>query len=153
MSLQVGIWIDHTKAVIVSASAERITSMIVEADEEAHAHHAPRAENPAPDGRRDGRSEKRYERRFSERLDRYYGEVIGRLGEPNALLIFGPGEAKLQLEERLKRYKALPACVVEIETTDKLTDPEIVAKVRKHYKIVPPGSSAVPANVRRSGTQ
>jgi hypothetical protein len=152
MSRQVGIWIDHTKAVIVSSSPERITAMTVEADAGPPTRHEGQAEDPAPGVRRNGPGEKRFERRFSERLDRYYGEVIGQLGEPNALLIFGPGEAKLQLEERLKRYKALPACVVEVETTDKLTDPEIVAKVRKHYKIAPPGSSAVPARVR-TGTQ
>jgi hypothetical protein len=160
MSRQVGIWIDDTKAVIVSASAERITSMTVESDVGPDARHSAEAVDPATDGPRDAQAEKRYERRFSERLDlyyggldRYYGEVIGQLGEPNALLIFGPGEAKLQLEERLRRSKVLPACIVEIETTDKLTDPQIVAKVRKHYKIVPPAGSAVPASVRGRGTQ
>ena len=153
MSLQVGIWIDQAKAVIVSASPERITSMIVESDVGSRTRQSGPAEPPKPSGPRDVPGEKRYERRFSERLDRYYVEVINQLGQPHALLIFGPGEAKLELQERLRRYKMLPACVVEIETTDKLTDPEIVAKVRKHYKIAPPGSSAVPANVRRSGTQ
>lgn len=39
------------------------------------------------------------------------------------------GEAKLQLKERLGRSKELSALVVGIETTDKLTDPQIVAKV------------------------
>jgi hypothetical protein len=137
----------------VSASAERITSLTVESEEEPHARPSRQAEQPAPAGPRDAQAEKRYERRFSERLDRYYGEIIGHLGEPSALLIFGPGEAKLQLEERLRRYKALPSCIVEIETTDKLTDPQIVAKVRKHYKIVPPAGSAVPATGRGRGTQ
>jgi hypothetical protein len=153
MNRQVGIWIDHTKAVIVSASAERITSLTVEPEEEPHARQSRQAEDAPPDGSRDAQAEKRYERRFSQRLDRFYGEVIGQLGEPSALLIFGPGEAKLQLEERLRRYKALPACIVEIENTDKLTDPQIVAKVRTHYKIVPPASSPVPASVKGRGTQ
>ena len=153
MSLQVGIWIDQAKAVIVSAAPERITSMIVESDVGPRTRQSGQAEPPKPSGPRDVLGEKRYERRFSERLDRYYVEVINQLGQPNALLIFGPGEAKLELQERLRRYKMLPACVIEIETTDKLTDPEIVAKVRKHYKIAPPGGSAVPANIRRSGTQ
>lgn len=152
MSLQVGIWIDQSKAVIVSASPERMTSMIVESDVGPHSHSG-QAEYPKPGGPLDGQDEKRYERRFSERLDRYYVEVISRLGEPNALLIFGPGEAKLQLQERLRRYKVLPACIVEIEATDKLTDPQIVAMVRKHYKIVPPAGSAVPVSVRGRGTQ
>jgi hypothetical protein len=44
-------------------------------------------------------------------------------------------EAKLQLKERLSRSKALSECIVGIETTDKLTDPQIVAKVKEHYRI------------------
>jgi hypothetical protein len=41
----------------------------------------------------------------------------------------------LQLKERLSRAVALSECIVEIETTDKLTDPQIVAKVKEHYEI------------------
>ena len=77
--------------------------------------------------------EKRYEERYREHLDQYYDEVIGQLGRPDALLIFGPGEAKLQLKARLSRSKAFGACVVEIETADKLTDSQIVARVTAHY--------------------
>jgi hypothetical protein len=50
-------------------------------------------------------------------------------------LIFGPGEAKLQLKEHLSRSKVLSEHIVQIEATDKLTDPQIVAKVKEHYGI------------------
>ena len=52
----------------------------------------------------------------------YYDEVISQMGQPEALLIFGPGEAKLQLRERVSSSKVLPELAVEIESTDKLTD-------------------------------
>ena len=45
------------------------------------------------------------------------------------------GEAKLQLQKRLSLSKALAERIVGIETTDKLTDPQIVAKVKEHYRI------------------
>ena len=45
------------------------------------------------------------------------------------------GEAKLQLKERLSRSKSLSERIVGVETTDKLTDPQIVAKVKEHYGI------------------
>jgi hypothetical protein len=84
-------------------------------------------------GPKAGRGEKKYEARYGQHLDRYYDEVISQLGQPEALLIFGPGEAKLQLKERLSRSKEQPS--VEIETTDELTEPQIVAKVKEHYGI------------------
>ena len=89
---------------------------------------------PTADGPKDGGGEKKYEERFGQQLDRY-DEVINQLGQPEAVLIFGPGEAKLQLKERLSRSKALSERIVGIETTDKLTDPQIVAKVKEHYGI------------------
>ena len=144
MNHKVGIWIDHEKAVIVSASADRVTAKTLESELGPHARYSGRAGYPTPDSPQDGggekkhdgvRGEKKYEERYGQHLDRYYDEVISQLGQPEAVLIFGPGEAKLQLKERLSRSKALFERIVGIETTDKLTDPQIVAKVKKHYGI------------------
>jgi hypothetical protein len=71
----------------------------------------------------------------AQRIRPRCSRVISQLGQPEAVLIFGPGEAKLQLKERLSRSKALAERIVGIETTDKLTDPQIVAKVKEHYGI------------------
>ena len=58
------------------------------------------------------------------------------LAEPDAVLLLGPGEAKLQLKERLDRSKVSSESIVAVERTDKLTDPHIVAKVKEHFGIV-----------------
>ena len=90
MSHKVGIWIDHKKAVIVSASGDRVTAKTLESDVGPHTRYS---------GPEDGGGEKKYEDRHGQHVDRYYDEVISQLGEPEAVLIFGPGEAKLQLKE------------------------------------------------------
>jgi hypothetical protein len=135
MNHKVGIWIDHKKAVVVSASADGVTAKTVESEIGPHAHYSGRAGPQTPGGSHNGGGEKKYEQRYDEHLDRYYDAVIGQLGQPEAVLIFGPGEAKLQLKERLSRSKVLSERIVGIETTDKLTDPQIVAKVKEHYGI------------------
>jgi hypothetical protein len=86
-------------------------------------------------GSQEGGGEKKYEERHTLRLDQYYDEVISQIGQPDALLLFGPGEAKLQLEDRLGRSQASSERIVAVETTDKLTDPQVVAKVKEHYGI------------------
>ncbi len=126
MNHRVGIWIDHKKAVIVSASSGEVTVKTLKSEVGPH----PRFSGPP-----DGGGEQKYEARHDQHLDRYYDEVISQLGQPEAILIFGPGEAKLQLKERLSRSKALSERLVGIESTDKLTDPQIVAKVKEHYGI------------------
>jgi hypothetical protein len=135
MNEKVGIWIDHKRAVIVSTSPDRVTTNTLKSDVGPHARYSDRAVYPTSGGPQDGRGEKKYEERYGQHLDRYYDEVISQLGQPEALLIFGPGEAKLQLKERLSRSKALSEHIVGIETTDKLTDPQIVAKVKEYFGI------------------
>ena len=131
--MKIGIWIDHKKAVIVTASADGVTAQTLESDLGPHGRYSD--SSSASDGSQGGGGEKHYEERYDEHLGRYYDEVIRQLGQPEALLIFGPGEAKLQLKERLSGSKALSQRIVGIETTDKLTDPQIVAKVKEYYGI------------------
>ena len=124
MSHEVGIWIDHQKAVIVTVSAGDVSTKTLVSDVGSHTHYA---------GSQEGGGEKKYEERHREALDRYYDDVISQLGEADAVLLFGPGEAKLQLKHRLGRSKALSESSVAVESADKLTDPQIVAKVKEHY--------------------
>lgn len=126
MSHDVGVWIDHKKAMIVSIAAGEVTTRTLTSDIGAHPHYS---------GSQEGGGEKKYEQRHNQDLDRYYDDVIGQIGKPDALLLFGPGEAKLQLKERLRRSNVSSESIVAVETTDKLTDPQIVAKVKEHYGI------------------
>ena len=124
MSHDVGVWIDHKKAVIVSIAAGHVTTRTLESDVGPHPHYS---------GTQEGGGEKKYEERHNLRLDQYYDEVISQLGQPDAVLLLGPGEAKLQLKDRLGRSKVSSKSIVTVESTDKLTNPEIVAKVKEHY--------------------
>jgi len=54
------------------------------------------------------------------------------LRDAESILIFGPGEAKGELQRRLKRNN-LGGRSVGIETVDKMTDRQIAAKVRQHF--------------------
>jgi hypothetical protein len=126
MRHKTGIWIDHKKAVIVSASSDGVTATTLRSDVGSH---------PRYSGSQEGGGEQKYEARHDGQLDAFFDEVIGRLGRPHAILIFGPGEAKLELNERLRRSKALAGSPVVIETADTLTDPQIVARVRAHYEL------------------
>ena len=124
MSQKTGVWIDHRKAVIVSASGDGVATKTLASDVAGH---------PRYGGQQDGGGEQKYEARHGQNLDRYYDEVIGLLGQPEAILIFGPGEAKLELKARLGRSKSPSAPAVDVEAADQLTEPQIVAKVREHF--------------------
>jgi hypothetical protein len=126
MAHDVGIWIDHEKAVIVRASAGSTTSETVESEVGGH----PRFGGALVDG-----GEKKYEERHGQNLDRYFDAVIDQLAGPERLLIFGPGEAKRELERRFRHSKSHAGCVVDVETADKLTDSQVVARVKEYFGI------------------
>jgi stalled ribosome rescue protein Dom34 len=81
----------------------------------------------------DDSAEDKRDRRFHDHLNRYYDEIISRLRGADSILIFGPGEAKGELQKRLEDQK-VSKCIVAIGTSDKMTDGQIVAEVRQHFR-------------------
>ena len=124
MNSNVGIWIDHQKAVIVFAAPEHATARTVTSKVGAHPHFA---------GSQEGGGEKKYEERFDHTLANFYEHVIGELGQPQEIFIFGPGEATRQLEKRLRLHKVLSKTGVEVEAADALTEPQVIAKAKEHF--------------------
>ena len=61
-------------------------------------------------------------------LKTFYNEVIACIRDAEAILIVGPGEAKGEFIKRLKSNE-LRGRIVELETTDKMTDRQLAAKV------------------------
>lgn len=73
------------------------------------------------------------DRKFQQHLNTYFDEIIACVHEAKSLLIFGPGEAKGEFRKRLEKEKPSKRIVL-VETTDKLTDRQVAAKVHEHFK-------------------
>ena len=69
-------------------------------------------------------------------LNTFYDSVLTSLCGADSVLVIGPGEARGEFQKRLKSKK-FPAHVVEVETADKMTDPQIAALVRQHFELAP----------------
>ncbi len=131
MTTQAGVWIDHRKAVIVTVSRGGEKTELVESNVGKHVRYSG-GSSGGSQGSREGTGEDTRERRFEGQLDKYYDEVIARIRDAEAILIFGPGEAKGELKTRVERA-GLDARIVGVETVDKMTDRQIAAKVREHF--------------------
>ena len=133
MKRVVGLWIDHRKAVIVAIVGEgREIILTMKSHMEPHVRFAGGSRSKAQQQSPEVTAEDRQERRFEHHLNTYYDEVISHIGYAEAILVFGPGEAKAELEKRLES-KGLATQIVGVETSDKMTDRQIAAKVRKHF--------------------
>jgi hypothetical protein len=127
MKKQIGLWIDHRETVIVVIGDQGEETRRIESGMEKHVRFS------GGSGSGDGSAEDQRDRQFTNHLNRYYDEVISSIREAESILIFGPGEAKGELEKRLA-HKGLGGRIVGIETEDKMTDRQIAAKVRQHFR-------------------
>ena len=126
MEKEIGLWIDHRKAVIVIVSDEGEQVREITSHMEKHVRFS------SGTNAEDGASEDIRDRKFGNYLNRYYDEVIAAIRDAQAIQIFGPGEAKGELEKRLES-KGLKGRIVGVETVDKMTDRQIAAKVRGQF--------------------
>jgi hypothetical protein len=125
MKKQIGLWIDHRKAVIVIVTEEGEELKKITSNMEKHVRFT------GGTASEDGSTEDVRDRQFGNHLNSYYDKVIAVIRGADSIQIFGPGEAKGELEKRLER-EGLKAHIFAIETVDKMTDRQISAKVRDH---------------------
>jgi len=124
MKKQAGLWIDHRKAVIVMISETGEEIKEINSDMEKHVRFT---SGTASD---DGSTEDVRDRQFGNHLNSFYDQVIAVVRKADSIQIFGPGEAKGELAKRLE-HEGLKACILSIDTVDKLTNRQIAAKVRE----------------------
>jgi len=133
MKINAGLWIDHRKAVIVliTAKGEEVVELLSNIEKQSGRIEGARSTVPyeaqlvkADDSR---------ERKFMGQLEQYYAEVMAAIRGVESILIFGPGEAKGELKNHLDQAK-LGKIIVALETSDKMTDKQIAARVRDYFK-------------------
>lgn len=132
MKTTVGVWIDHRKAIIVAGTDNGEENALIisqvekqlrrSGDSPMKGHYAA-SQVPADDNR---------QKALTGHLNIYYDAVIACIRQAEAILIFGPGEAKGELQKRLESNH-LGERIVGIETVDKMTDRQIAAKVHQYF--------------------
>ena len=132
MRTKVGVWIDHKKAIVVAVTdkGEEIGLVISMVEK-----HLQRSGDSPLKGRYESKkvpADDSRQRTFTENLNIYYDAVIASIRNAESILIFGPGEAKGELKQRLEKNK-LGGRIVGIETVDKMTDRQISAKIRQYF--------------------
>lgn len=128
MKNKAGLWIDHKKAVVVTITDKGEEIKQIQSNVERQARRDPNSRSqsmliPAEDTR---------ERAFARHLDVYYDEVISTLHNAESILLLGPGEAKGEFKKRME-HKKFQGHIAGIETADKMTEPQIAAKVRQYF--------------------
>jgi hypothetical protein len=125
MKKSVGLWIDRSKAVIVSIANNIEAKRIITSDME----HYVLSSTVVPG---DGSPENIRDRRFWNHLDEYYERVIAYIRDATEIQIFGPENAKYELEKHLEN-EGLAVNIVSMEDAGTLSDIQIANKVQKRF--------------------
>ena len=125
MNKKVGLWLDHNKAVIVSITNSGEERRIITSKMD----HYVRYSSSVPG---DGSAEDVRDRRYWNHLGEYYDKVIAHIGDAKSILIFGPGNAKHELQKRLES-EGMSDNIVSVDDADSLTDRQIAKRVRERF--------------------
>ncbi len=130
MTRSVGLWIDHKNAVIVSVDEHGETVRKLESGAKHHEYRgAPRPKTAYSAQYNQG--DDQLDKQYLLQLNKYYQQVIGLLRNAARVLIFGPGEAKVELHKRMRRLKGA-GWSLQLEPADRMTERQIIARVRKY---------------------
>jgi hypothetical protein len=132
MNHNIGIWIDHRRAVIVALTNDGETLEAIESHVEKHPERGGDSPMKGSYEAHQVPADDRRQRALTGDLNRYYDAVIAVLPENASVVIFGPGEAKGELHKRIKHTKHQMQVLAD-ETADKMSDKQIIAKVHAHF--------------------
>ena len=135
MEKQVGIWIDTKKAIIVTLEGhkeEKITEIDSEVEDSVYHNKAGNKGTFSESHHSD--NETKFDNRKKEQMDYYLDAVMDYIKKSDYLYIFGPGETKLKLEQKIRDEKSLGKIKLKaVETADKMTLNQVVAQVKDFY--------------------
>jgi hypothetical protein len=138
----VGIWLDHREAFVVSLSktrpfAEEIQEIMehIESNMERRVRLSGGSRSKkTPYGPQEISVDSKQEDRIKGQLRKYYQQIIQRVSDTDRILIFGPGEAKIELKKEIEKSKGLAGKIKKVESADKMTQRQIAAKVKTFFK-------------------
>ena len=134
MKKQTGIWIDSTKAIIVSleGSKEAVTEVLSELEN--RVYHDKEGDKGSFFAGQHIDSQKSFDERKKHQINSYLKDVISSVSNVDELYIFGPAETKTKLEKKINAEKStISSKPKSIETADSMTSNQIVAKVKQFY--------------------
>jgi hypothetical protein len=136
MNHRVGVWIDHRKALIVTVTVDGHHTSLIVSNTEKNPQRAADAVKGSYEALQVAADDRR-QRALTKHINTYYDMVIAAVREAQHIYVCGPGESKLELKKQLARH-SLGSRLAALESADKMTDRQFIARVRSHFKLDAP---------------
>lgn len=133
MSIQTGIWIDQEKAHIIHLKDGTETMQTVHSDADFRERYAGEESDDSRMGQQAITHDRSKEKRLEQQLKAYYDELKEVLKDSKELYIFGPAEAKKELQKELENDNQFKAELRAVESADSMTENQMKARVREFF--------------------
>jgi stalled ribosome rescue protein Dom34 len=118
------VWVDHQQARIFHVDLGSFDEKTVSAPAH-HFHRHPKGSTEPHE--------------HPDDMVRFFREIAQALTSAGEILVMGPSTAKTQLIKYLEEHaRDVASKITAVETSDHLTDPQLVAHVRRHFRIAEP---------------
>ena len=132
MQKQVGLWIDHRKAVMTTLSEGVESTREITSGIEKCTRFSGNTRAKIPDNKTMSMNEDTRDRQFDNHLEVFYSQVLSLIKDADAIWIICPGEAKQEFEKFMKNQN-LSECIAGTEPADKLTSRQVASKTRQFF--------------------
>lgn len=134
MKKQTGIWIDSTKAIIVTLDGGKESITEILSGMEDNVYHDKEGDKGSFFGSQHINSDKTFEERKKHQMNTFLKDVLTTVNASDELYLFGPAETKIKLEKKIHEDKSTNTGKLKsVETSDNMTPNQIVAKVKQFY--------------------
>lgn len=125
---QVGVWLDHRKAITVVLGNSGIDLAIIESDSERPSKSSGGHRQKTLYAHQDIVAEDHRKRRFESQAPDFFEKILRRIKPTSELVLMGPGEAKKQFVNYLMRHGS-PIRLKELKPTGEMTTGEVARHV------------------------
>ncbi|KAF0131656.1 MAG: hypothetical protein FD155_180 [Bacteroidetes bacterium] len=122
-SKQSGIWMDYSKALIITSEDESPDTKIIES----------KPENADDEQYEFPRDESHQLNKEKMQLSAYYRKISDIILQCNEVLLFGPTDAKKELYNLLKEDSHFSHIQIVVQSGDKMTDNQLHAYVKEYF--------------------
>ncbi len=134
---QTGVWIDGSKAVIITIENNKVNINTLAANIE---HRGNLNDDEGDRGSFMGQQhisrENTFKRRERQDVKRYINEVAGQLNHADELYIFGSGEMRMELKKHIEQDSQIKTEMIKaVEPAQDMTENQMVDRVKRFYDI------------------
>jgi hypothetical protein len=134
MKIETGIWIDGSKAIIVTLNNNTQKVKTIKSDIENKNHHDKEGDKGSFQGAQHLSNEKKFEERKKHQLHAFLGKITDYVKGTDALYVFGPAEVKKHLKKQIENDRFLAPALKAVEAAEDMSRNQLIAKVKKFYK-------------------